>query len=164
MYGNSIFTLEEHALTDGGYPDQIYVRPNWYILYMKNLSWLISEKFKLDNSKLDTKIFSQMVVFVTKNKCSMKGIIDYEIAKKIGKKVFYVPVFFSDGRALATVDGVFISDYLQVSKDIVENTKKYLIEQGISENNIKVEEIKGVERKININGVFDIEAFKITVN
>ncbi|MDR7211932.1 hypothetical protein [Flavobacterium piscis] len=82
MYGNSIFTFQEHALTDGGYPDQIYVRPNWYILYMKNLSWLISEKFKLDNSKLDTKIFSRMVYFVTKNKCSMKGIIDYEIAKK----------------------------------------------------------------------------------
>lgn len=98
------------------------------------------------------------------NKCSMKGIIDYEIAKKIGKKVFYVPVFFSDGRELATVDGVFISDYLQVSKDIVSNTKKYLIEQGISENNIKVEEIKGVQRKININGVFDIEAYKITIN
>ncbi|MDR7211933.1 hypothetical protein [Flavobacterium piscis] len=87
-----------------------------------------------------------------------------KLQKKIGKKVFYVPVFFSDGRALATADGVLISDYLQVSKDIVQNTKKYLIEQGISENNIKVEEIKGVERKININGVFDIEAYKITVN
>ena len=41
---------------------------------------------------------------------------------------------------------------------------EYLIEQGISENNINVEEVKGVERKININGVFDIEVYKITVN
>ena len=94
----------------------------------------------------------------------MKGIIDYEIAKKMNKKIFYIPVFYSDGRPLATADGVGISDYLQVGKNAVQNLKKYLIEQGVSERNIKVEEIIGVERKINLNGVFDIEAYKITVN
>ncbi|CAA9203441.1 hypothetical protein [Flavobacterium collinsii] len=73
-------------------------------------------------------------------------------------------VFYSDGRILATADGVLISDYFQLSKDIVANTKKYLMEQQISENNIVVEEIKGVERKINSNGVFEVEAFKITIN
>ncbi|WP_343697487.1 fibronectin type III domain-containing protein [Flavobacterium sp.] len=164
MYGNPILTAE-HITTDGGYPDQIYLRTDWYLMYVQNLSWLISEKFKLNQTKLDLEIFKKMTRFVSKNKCSMKGIIDYEISRKLNKKVFYIPVFYSEPqRVLASGDAIFKTNYLKVAEDIVKNTSKYLIEQGILQKNIKVEEIDNwFNPKINIEGVFVTEAFKITI-
>lgn len=50
-----------------------------------------------------------MTKFATDNKCSLKGIIDYEIAKKRGKKVFYIPVFYSSPtRFFASLDAIKI--------------------------------------------------------
>jgi hypothetical protein len=165
MYGSNAYTLD-HMDSDGGYPDQIYLRPDWYLFYVQNLSWLLSEKFKLDNFKLDLDIFKKMARFASKQKCSLKGIIDYEITKKLNKKTVYVPVFYSESiRVLASGDAIIMTNYLQTAKDIVENTKKYLIEQGISANNIKIEEIDNwFNPKINGGGVFVTEAFKITIN
>lgn len=165
MYGSNTYTFD-HMDSDGGFPDQIYLRPDWYLFYVQNLSWLLSEKFKLDNLKLDLDVFKKMTRFASKQKCSMKGIIDYEIAKKLNKKVVYVPVFYSESiRVLASGDAVLNTNYLKIAKDVVENTKKYLIEQGVSVNNIKVEEIDNwFNPKINRGGVFVTEAFKITIN
>jgi hypothetical protein len=97
---------------------------------------------------------------------SQRGVIDYEIAKKLNKKIVYVPVFYSEIiRVLASGDAVLNTNYLKIAKDIVDNTKKYLMEQGISADNIKVEEIDNwFNPKINRGGVFVTEAFKITIN
>lgn len=163
MYGKDGYT-PEHFVNDGGYPDQIYVRPNWYRLYVQNLAWLIATKYKLDIAKLDLHIFDKMISFVSIEKCSMKGIIDYEIAKKLGKKEIYIPVFYAGGsRFLASLDAVFINDYLQIAKDVLEKTKKYILEQGVSI--LKIEEIKtnSLITKVSIHGVFTTEAFKITI-
>lgn len=162
MYGEDGFTLD-HAKSDGSYPDFIYLRPNWYYIYVQNLSWLISTKYGLDNSKLDLTVFDKMISFVNKNQCTMKGIIDYEVAKKLGKNEFYIPIFYASGnRLLASIDANFNTNYLKVAKEVVENTKKYLIEQGISESNIKVEEVK----ELQPNGRDAIEvvvAYKVTI-
>jgi hypothetical protein len=49
---------------------------------------------------------------------------------------------------------------MQIAKDVVENTKKYLVTQGISVNQIRIDEIyKYTKRQTRI-----IEAFKITIN
>ena len=118
MYGGGYYTTE-HLTIDGGYPDKIYIRPDWYLCYVENLAWLISIKFKLDLNKLDISVFKKMVNFVSKNKCSMKGIIDFEIAKQRNKKEFYIPVFYSSPlRVLASGDAVFNTDYLVVQKKL----------------------------------------------
>ena len=91
MYGGNGFTFD-HAKTDDSYPDMIYLRPDWYYIYVQNLSWIISTKYGLDNSKLDLSVFDRMINFLknhANDKPSMKGIIDYEVAKKLGKKEFY---------------------------------------------------------------------------
>jgi hypothetical protein len=160
MYGRMGLT-DEHFSTDGGYPDQIYLRPDWYLVYVQNLSWLLSEKFKLEPSKFNFETFKKMVHFVSQHKCSMKGIIDYEIAKRLNKKTFYIPVFYSEPtRIAAFFDATFVNNYMQIAKDVVENTKKYLVTQGISVNQIRIDEIyKYTKRQTRI-----IEAFKITIN
>lgn len=118
MYGGGYYTTE-HLTIDGGYPDMFYIRPDWYLCYVENLAWLISIKFKLDLNKLDISVFKKMVNFVSKNKCSMKGIIDFEIAKQRNKKEFYIPVFYSSPlRVLASGDAVFNTDYLVVQKKL----------------------------------------------
>lgn len=164
MYGSSGYT-SEHAFTDGGYPDMIYLRPNWYYIYVQNLAWIISNKFSLDYSKLDLTLFDKMLSFLKKNedkKPSMKGIIDYEIAKFLGNNHFYIPVYYADGRFLASVDAVQ-TDYLQIAQNVKNLSIKYIKEQGILNESIKIEEIKNwFKPKVNKNGFFVIEAFKIT--
>ncbi len=44
MYGGGYYTTENLTI-DGGYPDMIYIRPDWYLCYVENLAWLISIKF-----------------------------------------------------------------------------------------------------------------------
>ena len=65
---------------------------------------------------------------------------------------------------MALADATVMTDYLKVAKDVVNNTKKYLTEQGISANDIKVEEI----RELQSNSPEDIQvnvlvAYKITI-
>ncbi|WP_185216885.1 MULTISPECIES: hypothetical protein [unclassified Chryseobacterium] len=146
--------------------DYIYIRPKWYLAYVENLAYLISFKFGLDigGFKKEFALFERMVNFVKKMSCSLKGIIDFEIAKRLGFNQFFVPVYYASGdRAAASVDSVK-TDYLQVAKDIVRDTKSYLKEQNILEKNIIVTEIFNPNiLLINKNGFFRTEAFQITI-
>jgi hypothetical protein len=169
MYGSDGYTTE-HAFTDGGYPDLIYLRPNWYRIYVQNLAWLIATKYKLVLSKLDLIIFDKMINFVIRNKCSMKGIIDFEISKKLNKNEIYIPVYYAEAnRVLASIDELK-SDYFQIAKDVCEKTKEYMIEQKINKGKIKVIEIHEKKIKVSVSSVGyaspyivdKIIAFKIT--
>lgn len=167
LYGEDGFTFQ-HASTDVGYPDMIYLRPQWYFIYVQNLAWLIANKYNLEYSKLDLSLFNKMLDFLKRNqneKPSMKGIIDYEIAISLGKKEFYIPVFYAElARPLASYDGVINTDYLEIAKKIRDLTVKYIKEQGIAEDKIIVEEISNwMNPKFNKNSIFITEAYKITV-
>ncbi|WP_149208393.1 hypothetical protein [Flavobacterium johnsoniae] len=130
MYGGGYFTTE-HLTIDSGYPDMIYIRPDWYLNYVKNLAWLLALKFKLDLQKFDISVFERMTKFATENKCSLKGIIDYEIAKKRGKREFFIPVFYSSPtRLAASGDSIAFTDYLQKAKEAKEFTIKYMMYEG----------------------------------
>lgn len=137
MYGENSYT-KDHFESDGGYPDMIYLRTDWYLFYVQNLAWLISEKFKLNNSTLNMETFKKMTRFAIINKCSLKGIIDYEIAKIRKQNTIYVPLFYADGRILASIDEAIITNYEKVAIDATQYTIKYLTEQGIPPNRIKV--------------------------
>jgi len=127
MYGGGYFTTD-HMTADAGNPDMIYIRPDWYLNYVKNLAWLLALKFQLDFKKFDISVFEKMAKFATENQCSLKGIIDYEIAKKRGKKEFYIPVFYSSPkRFFASGDSVLNSDYLQAAEDAKTRTISYMI-------------------------------------
>lgn len=159
MYGRDGAT-GDHALSDGGAPDFIYVRPQWYLTYVKNLYTLLNYKFNNLTGDLDINVFNKMVEFASSNKCSLKGIIDYEIAKKLGKKTFYIPVFYStQSRAVAYMEAVFLTNYLQVAKNAVKKTKEYLLQQGIT---VDVQEINGPLKRTK-EGVFTTLAYKITL-
>ncbi|ANF49896.1 hypothetical protein A0O34_04845 [Chryseobacterium glaciei] len=133
MYGTRLgFFTREHLITDAGYPDLIYMRPEWYLCYVKNLAWIISVRFKLEHNKLNIKLFEHMVEFAKNNKCSMKGIIDFEIAKIRKKQEVYIPVFYSRmDRILASADAIVNTDYLANAYAVVENTKKYIKENNM---------------------------------
>jgi hypothetical protein len=140
MYGGGYFTTD-HLLADDSYPDMIYIRPDWYLNYVKNLAWLLSLKFKLDLNKFDISVFEKMTKFATNNKCSLKGIIDYEIAKKRGKKEFYIPVFYSSPtRLFASIDAIR-SNYLESAKKAKEVTIKYMMYDGNYPSPLEGEEI-----------------------
>lgn len=125
-----IFTTD-HLFADGSYPDMIYIRPDWYLNYVKNLAWLLALKFKLDLKKFDIGIFEKMTKFASDNKCSLKGIIDYEIAKKRGRREFYIPVFYSSPtRIVASFEATLLTDYLQKAKDAKGFTIKYMMSEG----------------------------------
>jgi hypothetical protein len=162
MYGGVkmqvIGITEDHNKSDGGYPDLIYMRPDWYLTYVKNLSWILATKFKKNLNNLDISIFIKMTEFAKRKKCTMKGLIDYEIAKKRDKKEVIIPVFYSTDRVFASIDAVFNSDYYKTATKVVANTKEY-----IALDNKKVLWIKKVkgEEKFNSNGFFDTLAFKI---
>lgn len=164
MYGEDGYT-DDHFNSDGGFPDLIYLRPDWYKIYVKNLAWLISVKFKLNAAKLDMEVFDRMISFVSKDSCTMKGIIDFEIARKLRKKEVYIPVFYSGGlRLMANIDAVGVTDYLKNAQDVLKNTKKYILEQGVSIRS--VEEVKGdiLSTKFNKKGLFTTQAYKININ
>ncbi|WP_029273521.1 hypothetical protein [Flavobacterium sp. KJJ] len=130
MYGGGYFTTE-HLTIDGGYPDMIYIRPDWYLNYVKNLAWLLSLKFNLDLTKFDITVFEKMTNFATDNKCSLKGISDYEIAKKRGKREFYIPVYYSSPkRPMASIDALFYTNYLKSAKQAKEFATKYMMYDG----------------------------------
>lgn len=130
MYGGGYFTTE-HAFVDGANPDLIYIRPDWYLNYVKNLAWILALKFKLDFNKFNIIVFEKMTNFATENECSLKGIIDYEIAKKRGKREFYIPVFYSSPtRLAASSDSTLNTNYLKTAKDAKEYTIKYMMYEG----------------------------------
>jgi len=141
MYGGGFFTTD-HLTADDSYPDRIYIRPDWYLNYVKNLAWLLSLKFNLDLGKFNISIFEKMTRFATENKCSLKGIIDYEIAKKRGKREFYIPVFYSNSiRIAASADESFSTNYLKNAKEARSFAIKYMIEEANNSGSPEVEEI-----------------------
>lgn len=170
MYGEHFSILgiifnytSDHAFSDdGSTPDYIYVRPQWYLSYVENLSKIIAYKFNLDPSRLDMSIFRRMVDFVSNpsRQCSMKGIIDFEISRIKNEKVFYIPVFYSTiNHPIASADAVFKTNYYELAKESLNFTKEYMSEQGIV--NIKVKEINGDTKKFNTESTWIIEAYEI---
>ncbi|ELY2018431.1 hypothetical protein SL053_002358 [Flavobacterium psychrophilum] len=101
-----------------------------------------------------------MLKFATDNKCSMKGIIDYEIAKKRNKKEVSIPVFYSKPkRFFASIDAVINSDYYNTATEVTDNVKKYIILDNKKITLIEV--IKG-NPKLNFStGFFNTLAFKM---
>lgn len=158
LYGDGGYTTD-HALVDKALPDYIYVRPKWYLSYVQNLSALLQYKYNDLTGVLDLSLFTSMVQFATTNTCSLKGIIDYEIAKKRGDAFFYIPVFYSTAsRPAASYDAVFNTNYLKVAKDALESTKKYLNSKNIK---FKVIEINGTTKYNLPEGYFTLQAYKI---
>lgn len=102
--------------------------------------------------------------FVSKNQCSIKGIIDYEIAKKMKKTKFYVPVLYSNSsRIAASFDAVKNTDYYQTALDVVDKTKLYISKDGIYKNTV-VNPIKDMNVKYNVKtGFFRTAAFEINL-
>ncbi|KIQ16433.1 hypothetical protein RT99_20390 [Flavobacterium sp. MEB061] len=167
MYGqkeNMFGITDDHAFSDGSFPDKIYLRPDWYLDYVKNLAWLLSAKYSLSTSNFDIKIFERMTTFAVSNKCSLKGIIDYEIAKKMKKVKFYVPVLYSNpNRIAASYDAVINTDYYKTALEVIDETKLYILKDGVYKN-IEVNPIKDMNVKFNFKtGFFRTAAFEINL-
>lgn len=163
MYGGKFATIE-HAFVDSTYPDLIYMRPEWYLSYVKNLAWVIATKYNLNELALDYSVFKKMVDFSIKRKCSLKGIIDYEISKKMNRKEVYVPVFYSKaGMPAASFDAIFLTDYYRTAKDAANQTREYILQDG--RKNVRVESEDGKKTKYGSKtGFFKTLAFKIIYN
>lgn len=133
MYGHGYFVTFEHNSMDGSYPDKIFIRPDWYLNYVKNLASLISKKYNLDIENFKLEKFSKMIAFSkANNNCSLKGIIDYEIAKQRNLNSFYVPIFYSTQfRLAASYDAKFVTDYVKTAEDAVNYAKLYIKDDGI---------------------------------
>ena len=169
MYGgkkNIIGLTDDHAFSDGLKPDMIYIRPQWYIDYVHNLAWLISKKYSLNISNFNINTFRKMINFakLESNKCSLKGIIDYEIAKKKGVTKFYIPVFYSKpSRIAASYDALINSDYYNIALDVVEKKKLYIAQDGIYKK-VTIKVIKDLNVKFNFKtGFFRTVAFEVNL-
>jgi hypothetical protein len=94
-------------------------------------------------SNFDNSIFSKMVSFAKRKSCSLKGIIDYEVSKQLGKNYFFVPVFYgTTSHAVASADAVLNTNYIKVAEEIRDNSIEYLTSEcGISKENIIVERV-----------------------
>jgi hypothetical protein len=138
MYGDDFYTLD-HAATDGSLPDYIYIRPNWYLTYVKNLGVLISYKYNLNINRLDMSIFNRMVAFAKENQCKLKGIIDFEISKILKSRYVIIPIYYpGENRVLAAADAA-LNNYLDEANIVKGWTIKYMQDQGFK--NLKIKEI-----------------------
>lgn len=66
-----------------------------------------------------------MTKFATKNKCSLKGIIDFEIARQRYKKIFYIPVYYSSPTRLLATGDELKSKYISDAEDSKNKTVEY---------------------------------------
>jgi hypothetical protein len=164
MYGGEKIPIVgitgDHNDSDKGYPDLIYMRPEWYLTYVENLSWILATKYKKKLADFKIETFKKMVEFAKKNECSMKGIIDYEIAKKRNKKEVIIPVFYSNPkRFFASYDALINTDYYKTATEVLDYTKKYILNDN--KKIVLVKKVKG-NSKINFStGFFNTLAFKI---
>ncbi|MFD2240362.1 hypothetical protein ACFSMX_04870 [Flectobacillus roseus] len=125
LYGNNTYTID-HGGSDGLLPDQVYIRPEWYKSYVKNLASLLATKYNLPLSNFNEKIFDQMVDYCVKNKCSMKGIIDYEIKRQLNLKILLIPIFQRPFfRFFLNLDG---NDYVKIAEDASIRAQQYAYE------------------------------------
>jgi len=132
----------EHMSADGGRPDRIGERPDWYLKYVQNLSSMLSVKFNLSDAGLNLGLFQKLAYYARDNndllgnKVSLIGIMNYEVAVQLGKKDFIIPVFEPSLNIIAYAAA--IKDYIDngVIKgtyfNYVENTKKYLVANNVS--------------------------------
>ena len=163
MYGDRViqmipFTKEHFSTPEKSQPDYIWVRPRWYYLYVKNLAKILSLKYNI-TKPFDATVFEQMLGYASKNKSKLKGIIDYEIAKKLNKNYFIVPVFYAGDLFFANIDKLLFTDYMKEAKDAKDNALKYI--QSISPNaKIEVIEIKG-NMNLNSSCFYNTLAYKI---
>ncbi|PWS28677.1 hypothetical protein DHW03_02185 [Pedobacter yonginense] len=160
MYGRDFFTFN-HFISDGGYPDLIYMRPDWYLSYVKNLSWIIAKKYNLDESKLDLNVFNKMIDFAKSERASLKGIIDYEIAKKLGAQEVYIPIFYAKSYMLiAMADAKWLTDYSAIAKKALALTQKYILMDGRKDvvGSLEV----SIKMKNNRSDSFKTNGFKIS--
>ena len=131
MYGNNFlwvvpFTFN-HLYPDGPKPDFIYLRPKWYLIYVKNLAQLISAKYDTDPTALDFSLFEKMTRFASSNTCSLKGIIDYEISKKLNRDYVVIPAYYASiADYAAYIDDAVLNDYSEIAKAVKDKTIKYI--------------------------------------
>lgn len=168
MYGKlaiiPILSLE-HFTVDGPKPDFIYVRPRWYLRYVNNLAELLATKYSIPFDGLDNSVFKKMVSFATNHKCSLKGIIDFEISKRLGRNYFFIPVFYST-QVVASIDAVFMTNYIQAAKDVRDNTLRYLEEvYNITKDDIVVKEITRpwYNPITNVNEISYLYGYQLTI-
>jgi hypothetical protein len=149
MYGKKMLGFlpytGEHFATHKKLPDLIYMRPKWYLTYVKNLAAIIAYKYNKPNEAINLTIFNRMTAFAQRERCSLKGIIDYEISKKLPQpqsNYVMIPVFTAAfGAVGAIVDEVLLSNYLAIAGDIKDKTIQYIREIDNKEI-LRVETIK----------------------
>jgi hypothetical protein len=143
MYGRHVFpgidyTLE-HLSADFDKPDMIYMRGDFYLRYVTNLARLLAQRFGFDQTRLDMHVFQRMVRFAKQNRCSLIGIINYEIARIDNRNDFSIPytrtniypaTSISSFNMLAEVTQ-FMYDFGEVHKKQLEYTRKYLKENNV---------------------------------
>jgi hypothetical protein len=160
MYGGNYFTVQ-HALIDGSYPDKVYMRPDWYLNYVENLAWLIANKYNLNIGNLEIDVFEKMVSFVKLNKCSMRGIIDYEIAKKRHANHIFVPVFYSNPwRVSASIDATINTNYYAEALKSAKFTLDYIRKDGRICEGFEAQRTWNIKFSIK-EGFFNTKAFKL---
>jgi hypothetical protein len=76
--------------TDTGLrPDMIYERVNLYTEYVNTLAGSLKDKYQT-KGQIDTAVFKRMTDYATKNKVSLIGIMNYEVAKLKGENTFNI--------------------------------------------------------------------------
>ncbi|MDI9358605.1 MAG: fibronectin type III domain-containing protein [Phycisphaerales bacterium] len=134
MYGSPFlhtlgiqYTID-HAASDQAEPDYIYIRPNWYLSYVKNLAALIAYKFHRNGNQLVINTFERMINFASLYHCSLKGIIDYEIATLLHNNYVIIPIMNNLNQRFFGGLDLMLTDYEKVAKEASTNLQKYLVE------------------------------------
>ena len=127
MYGRDGYTTEHNFATEpdgsqnGLRPDMIYERPNLYKTYVSVLGSVMQEKFGNGNKVPDLTIFNDLTAYASKNKVSLIGIINYDVAKLKGDSEFTVQF----------ARGLYKIQNFTAHTKHLENTRKYLDSKGI---------------------------------
>lgn len=128
LYGAPDGFTDQHASIDGSLPDYIFVRPEWYLQYVKTLSGLLKYKYNLPG-KIDENIFKDMIKYTVDNKCSMRGVIDVEIAIHEGQNYVDVYKFLTSWRKHLlgfAVEAAGFTDLELQFKNDKERAERYL--------------------------------------
>jgi len=130
LYGNPFFTLN-HAASDGSEPDMIKNRMDDGVFegYIRTLTGVLASKYrKFNNANIQQAVNTLLGLgdYARKNNVSLKGIINYEVAKLKGDKSFFVDQPTSLLNESNAKPG---SDHL----NYVKATKQYLASRGLRE-------------------------------
>lgn len=148
MYGNSIYTIEHKFATEpdgsdtGLRPDMISGRPELYKEYVSGLTSLMMNKFG-KTERPDLSILSNLADYASKNKVSLIGILNYEVANKQGLSEFSIQ--YGRGNFMVTDIDAHIN-----------NTKKYLNSKKIKYTTSK-DYIKDGDESIYVGTTFKIK-------